>query len=381
MRKIITCLMLACMLLCSFILSSCSSFFEEETLMIEDVIVSEQLEPDGSTKITIKYVDNVKPDDIFYIPQGIKGDVGPAVDIKADYDENNNLVITIDDLNDKTEDPSYTIYRGTKVTRVSDKLEIDNSDPNNPQYYFTIFYEGEDGEERPENVYFPMPKDGATLIVEVKDINNDGNKWLVFSYDDGREGAPEPILIPKGENGTSIKGIEYVIDSKDRTKYNLIITYELADGSTYTESTPIEAPGTWITSEGKPTEEFGRVGDFCWDKQNNKIYYKKSSYEWEPMFDFDVTKGDPYVVKFILNDNNSGEASFPTGFESGEVSINPLSSFYQDEKAIPIPTWPGHTFLGWYATREGNNIDPRIHGQLTNLTTITGNMTVYALWD
>ena len=99
------------------------------------------------------------------------------------------------------------------------------------------------------------------------------------------------------------------------------------------------------------------------------------------MFDFDVTKGDPYVEKFILNDNNSGEASFPTGFESGEVSINPLSSFYQDEKAIPIPTWPGHTFLGWYATREGNNIDPRIHGQLTNLTTITGNMTVYALWD
>ena len=381
MKKIITCLMLVCLLLCSFVFSSCSSFFEEETLMIEDRVVSEGYEPDGSKKITIMYVDKVKPDDVFYIPQGVKGDAGPAVDIIVDYDEKGNLVLTIDDFNDQTEDPSYTVYRGTKILRISDELQIDESDPAKPQYYFSVVYD-DNGEERSENVYFPMPKDGATLMVKVEDLNGDGNKWLVFSYDDGREGAPEPVLIPKGENGRSVYDIEYVIDPNDRTKYALIITYELADGTTYSERKEgIEAPGTWITSAGMPTEEYGRVGDFCWDKDNNKIYYKKNSSQWEPMFDFDVTKGEPYTVTFILNDNNSGEASFPAGFESGEILINPLSSFYQDEKAIPVPTWPGHTFLGWYATREGNNIDPRIHGQLTNLTTISCDMTVYALWD
>ncbi|MBR4420011.1 MAG: hypothetical protein IKT32_03950, partial [Clostridia bacterium] len=154
MKKILISLFTLLVALCTIMLSSCSSFFEEETLMIESVKATNM--DDGRTKITITYVDDVEEPLVFYIPQGPTGDQGEqGVGIEdIDYEEleNGNTLITIKVTDDEIPPVQFEVQNGIKILSL---------------------------------------KEGVDAL--------SGEKYIFFEYNDGT--YSEEIIIPSGKNG------------------------------------------------------------------------------------------------------------------------------------------------------------------------------------
>ncbi len=371
MKKIITCLLVVCIAFCALTFASCG-FFEEEALVIESITA--KTETDGSTKITISYVDNVAPPVEFYIPKGEKGDLGYGItEVKHSVDSDGNNVVTLVFDDEDIDDLTFTVKNGKTIESITDLEQEEITE----RYFFRINYN--DGTS--DIVYIPKGKDGNGIKdYVVEDVEGGGYK-ITFTFTDE---TFEPIVIDipapeKGETGVGIKenGVEAYM-SEDGTKYVLKLSY--TDGRT--EEISFGRTNQWLSGNGKPKDSAGMPGDFYVDQQNDMIYFKDARRGWQVMFDLDGLQDEDCVVTFDLNAGGDENAKFPTNAATDEYVpsvyyIRPGHSFYSSSETIPVPTRDGYTFVGWYT--EPSNISV-VDGALNSLTTIVCDMTLYACW-
>lgn len=362
MKKIIACLTLVCVLFCGAMFASCG-FFEDETLIIESI--DAQTMEDGSTKVTITYLDDVSDPVVFYIPKGERGEIGNGIkEVKHEVKDGENIVTLIFD-DENIEDMVFTVKNGRSITGVSE-LELEEL---TGKYFFRINYS--DGQS--ETVYVPQGKDGNGIKAYFLEETDEGGYVLTFTFDD-ESLEPLVINIPKGEKGVGIQKVTSVNESP----YEWSIQFTFSDGSTETAS--FKRANQWLTGPGKPNQEVGIPGDFYWDTTTKNIYFKDAIKGWTVMYDVDGVQEDDCHVSFDLNVND-GSASFPQDINGeyvpAEYYIQPGTNFYGSGYSIPIPTRDGYTFVGWFTDKTATVVS----GQLTSLTTITCDMVLYACWQ
>lgn len=164
------------------IFSSCG-MMGSDSLELED-IGFEVLE-DGTTKITIKYFDDIEEPVIFYIPagqMGEKGEVGP---------EGNGIKEIV--LSNK-ENGTQTMY-------------IHYTDENHPVTEVQV-------------------KDG-TVIDEVTRVDKDGIAYMSVKLSDGSESLVELPAGVAGETGTSVVGVSHATDNETN---ETIVIFTLSNG-------------------------------------------------------------------------------------------------------------------------------------------------------
>ena len=380
MKKTLISLFTLLVALCTIMLSSCSSFFEEETLMIESVKATNM--DDGRTKITITYVDDVEEPLVFYIPQGPTGEQGEqGVGIEdIDYEEleNGNTLITIKVTDDEIPPVQFEVQNGIKILSLKEGVDALSGE----KY---IFFEYNDGTYS-EEIIIPSGKNGIGIKDCATVPNDDGGYTLTIILDDEREYS---VIIPgpeKGETGLGIdnkdgkKGVVGGV-SADGTKY--VITFYYTDGSS--ESVEFARPNQWHWTNGKPANSLGAVGDYCFDTTNNDIYVKDRPNSWANIFDMDSVE-TTHTVKFDLNAYIFNEES-QTYERDTTAKLNGLSVYSNIKHGsyltsnegceIPIPTRSGYIFKGWYTDRSVTEIS----GKFTKLTIIADDITLFAQWE
>lgn len=183
-RTIICAVLLAALLLP--MLSACG-FGGSDALEIENI--SAQILEDGTTRITIKYFDNLEAPVIFDIPKGMIGETGP----QGERGEEGNGIKEIQITNTEN---------GEQV------MKIHYTDAEHPVTEVTV-------------------KDGVR-IVKAERIDEEGESYLYMQYSDGTESK---IPLPKGEMGdagVSVIGVSHTID--EETKETLV-SFMLSTGA------------------------------------------------------------------------------------------------------------------------------------------------------
>ena len=353
MKKTLISLFTLLVALCTIMLSSCSSFFEEETLMIESVKATNM--DDGRTKITITYVDDVEEPLVFYIPQGPTGEQGEqGVGIEdIDYEEleNGNTLITIKVTDDEIPPVQFEVQNGIKILSLKEGVDALSGE----KY---IFFEYNDGTYS-EEIIIPSGKNGIGIKDCTTVPNDDGGYTLTIILDDEREYS---VIIPgpeKGETGLGIdnkdgkKGVVGGV-SADGTKY--VITFYYTDGSS--ESVEFARPNQWHWTNGKPANSLGAVGDYCFDTTNNDIYVKDRPNSWANIFDMDSVE-TTHTVKFDLNAYIFNEESqtyqlsaqslydlgYTEGYSQGYSDADDFDFYYATRLAR---FHGGHYYSPWY---------------------------------
>ena len=108
-------------------------------------------------------------------------------------------------------------------------------------------------------------------------------------------------------------------------------------------------------------------GDFYLDIYGKKIY--KLATTWQMLVDFNKVN-DTYTVTFVANDSEEAPA------DPYENKITNIEHGSYLTGRIPTPTRTGYTFVGWATTA----VVTPVTGYLTDLTPITSNLTLYAIW-
>ncbi len=384
MKRILCRICAVCLLaimLCTA-LTGCGGFFSEEALQIEDVVCTPL--GDGSIRLTITYVDDVKDPDIYTIPKGNTGDDGPSgngiENITSVYDAVNKRTVLTISYTDKANSPDQelVIPDGISIVAIDDvydeitgthTLTFVSSNPEICQFEPISIPRGEKGDKgnginvdksRIEN--YTKTDDQGTII-------ETGMRYI-FVFDDGSE---QSIDIP---NPNGIQGIE---GKEDGDSYILAITYTTGETMNIPFNRP-EDPNKWYSggNVNDLTPLFGEDGDFFFDTVHQDIWAKENG-TWNKIVSF---AGENYTVEFDLNDNDEdadNKASMPMG-ASNRYKIPAgyyfISSVYGYD--IPVPTRDGYTFMGWYTKK---TVDPITMSPFTDLTPVTSDLKLYAIWE
>lgn len=365
MNKILKKLLVTCSLLMSFQLSSCGSFIDDGSSgMLMKEIVSETMD-DGSTKITISFVDDSQEPISFVIPKGQEGSDGNGISsITQQVSEDGKSVQLVIAFTDGRENqiidvPLINGKDGVSIKNITSKIN-DNDDVE-----VTISFEGDI-----EDKVFTLPKgekgDQGNGISSIDVTSNlDGSKTLTIKYTNVTM-EDTKITIPSGKQG---KGIDYIVSSSDSNNYILQIFY--SDGNN--ETVKFDKPNGWLSGVTNPSEELGNVGDFYFNTVNYRIYQKDENKGW--------------IIVCVLKYDESKEVHHVT-FEpnggtlvssNGECEITHGETFYNNTAyKIPLAVKEGKTFLGWYTSKDKN--DPTV-GKFTILTPVYSDMTLYAWWS
>ncbi len=374
MKKLLTCLLLICVTAFTAILTSCSGFFEDESLMIEDI--KAELMEDGQTKVTITYLDDVQDPLIFYVPKGETGEDGATgvgiKEIKYDTTDLGNTLLTIYFTDEDLEPVDFEVKNGLKVLGLKQDIDVLTG-----QHY--VVFEYNDGSVSDE-IFLPAGKDGNGIKSYTKEQSEDGGWNITFTFDNdevfdviipGPEKGDPGVGIDTGEGKTGIVGGL----NADGSKY--VITFYYTNGTS--ESVEFDRPNQWHQSSGVPFGSIGKNGDFCFDTTNNDVYVKKSN-QWVNIFDFDSVE-ESHTITFDVNAyNEDGSRDTNVVFDGQKIySGIKHNSFFKDNGfgAIPVPVRPGYKFLGWYTEKSENPVS----GKFTTLTPIVSNIDLYAWWE
>lgn len=180
-KRIFICLLLVIALLVPT-LASCG-FGGSDALEIENIGV-EVLE-DGTSKITIKYFDDIEDPVVFYVPAGQIGEKGDAGEIGNGIKE---IVLS------NKENGVQTMY-------------IHYTDENFPVTEVQV-------------------KDG-TVVDEVTRVDKDGVAYMLVKLSDGSESLVELPMGVEGKEGTSIVGVNHATDNETN---ETIVTFTLSNG-------------------------------------------------------------------------------------------------------------------------------------------------------
>lgn len=359
------------MLFLSFVLMSfsmltgCGSFIEEESLVIAS-ITSEVLD-DGRTLVIITYTDEEIEPSTFYLPKGETGEQGEQGEGIKEFTHSvdpttGDVTFTISFTNEEIEPITYTLSNGVSVTKVDSTY-----DDSTGITYITIYYSNG---QTSEPIPIPKGEQGVGIVDVEKTENDDGSMTVKFIYNNGNSYTCE---IPAPQKGDAGKGISAIVGFEDEEKY--YITFYFTDNSepqTLDFSRP-QDPSNWLTGSRYPIDSEGKNGDYYFDTLHNSIYQKVSN-KWIIIIDFDDVE-TTYKVTF---DVNADDADFPDGYEyESTYIINRGTTFYSNNKDIPIPIRTGYKFIGWFTT----DSPTVVHGAFTDLTPIYSDMTLYAKWE
>ena len=100
-------------------LTGCGFFAEDTGRMIDEIKKTNEF-ADGSSEITITFIDDLYDPVKFTIPGGNKGDTGNGIaDIDYEYDDNNRQTkITIAFTDEEAEDIVFNVPDGKTVTSI-----------------------------------------------------------------------------------------------------------------------------------------------------------------------------------------------------------------------------------------------------------------------
>lgn len=360
-----------------FSLSSCSSFFADDGMMIDSITT--EMDADGNTIVTIAFTDDYYDNVEFTIPAPEDGETGPQGPIgngirsitKVTEEGQDYLLITFTDEN--MAPAKIALPDTVSIDSITSRLDTET----NVQTITITLTNGEKTEFRIQN-----GKDGAGIsdITSVTDEN--GNTTITISYTDGRDDTV--IQIPyksgkDGEDGEPGRGISSMIGLTDpnSNQYYIFITY--TDGEEDTIFFDAPNRGTiWYAGDGEPNPRVNfelyeaLEGDFYFDLTNLAIYrYNGSS--WILVGGI----GNQAPVEEVTVTFNASE-------NGGNVIGTTLSYTLNKGSTIPDVDLPsaykeGERFIGWYTSPLGPS-NPNA-GHFTSLTPVFNNMTVYACFE
>ena len=344
-----------------FTLGSCS-FFEEDAEGVKDITFSEN--ENGDVVVTITYYDEFESTKEQIIPSGLDGKDGISVSIEVvrEKDLYRNKVIL--NLSDGTQQVMY-VPDGVRIVDVT-----------------TTDFEGANGmilhySDGSQSDAIRLPKGDTGNGIDIKKsswvVNEDGSVDVEIYYTESDD--PISFTIPTGAKGN---GIDSITPFMEEGKYGLVILY--TDGDTQTID--FARPALWYRGEGAPDGANNAeivadavVGDYFFDFFGHKIYVLQAvtgvGQIWDLVVDFSKEQ-DQFVVVF---DENLGE-DIEHEAEPFTRRITVRYGEYLLGKLYPASR-DGYTFIGWATSPV---VTPTT-GFLTELTPITSNLTVYAIWE
>ena len=363
MKKIKIFLILILSLSC--FLTSCGSFFGDEDEALQIYSIESELQQDGTTKITITYSNEDKAPDVFFIPQGEKGQdgvIGNGIKtIKYEPSEDGmSTKLIVEYTDSEVENTEFVIPNGVSVTGVEYKLD--------PATKNTLMYLTYSNGEKSKAITILKGSDGNGISSYELIQNEDGSQTLVFSFtqsDDVKITIPAPI---KGN------GIDSIISKEDKTHYILQINYENGVVEEVKFNKP-EQPNAWYSGLTRPDESLGKDGDYYFDTQHEEIYLKENG-SWILIVEINANE-QIFKVKFDVNDSVEEPASMPAG--SLNQYLIKRGTVFSDNGygEIPIPTRSGYTFVGWYRSK----VVTPINSPFTDMVAVNSDITLYAIWQ
>lgn len=372
MKKIAIACLMTIGLLGTMPLNSCSSFFKtSETLQISEI--THQVLEDGSIVIVIRYTDeNVTPL-TFTIPAGISGKDGVSIkNVTAEVQADNSTVLTITYSDESLQPTQITIPSGQSGKGISDVV-IGKDDSGNTTIKFTYT----DGTESAVMTITNGTNgtDGVGISDISYEVSEDGTYTVVtFTLSDE---TTKTVTLNNGKNGKEISSIYWDQSNSDEDNYTIVVTYTDDTSDNFTLARPRST--VWFYGTGSPasnssTLSTSREGDYFFDTQSGNVYVKQGS-SWIAVFKFSGTGVNiSYDVTFYANGGtfyNGGTAlSLASWVVKTSGNYIPLSNF-------PTISRSGYMFKGWYTSVDETNVNS---GQLTDLTFINQDISVYARW-
>lgn len=353
--------------------SSCTTFFGSDSFMIKSYNVTK--EENGDQILTIVFDDEDQAPMVIKIPKGISGENGVGIEsvVPTKSEDGTQVTITIT-YTDKTIKPTVISVPliqgndGVSVTGVD--VKIDEATGN-----IVIKFKYSNDTESDE-IVIPKGKDGNGISSIVPSYDSKTKTTTITINFTDESVAPISFNIKDGTDGISISEIKYSEEFSTKDQYCLQITY--SDGYVTSKGDSIYLPRPkstkWLSGTLEPSPSQGDVGDFYLDLETGYIYQKINDTTWDYKFSMknkqEETKTQYCTVLFNPN-GGTFDGSTATAYKPVEKG-KPLSL---DD--IPVPTYEGHTFIGWYTAKE-YNVNA---GKVTDLTPVFSDLTVYAWWE
>jgi uncharacterized repeat protein (TIGR02543 family) len=362
-RKILILLIMIPMIIA---MASCGFVVEEESIQIES-ITHEVLE-DGQIKVVISYTNEDIEPSIFFIPKGIDGEIGVGIENIEANDTGNgstNFLITL----------SNGVIKEVEVPKgvsIADTKEITE---DGVRYLVFQFTDG--SEKRFELLRGEQGENGLSVVdiqqTEITDSHDEyfGYIKVTFTFSDGTEENTyfKDVYVRPGKEGN---GIASVVESYDSEYYYITFYFSESGKEPRTLKFPIPQVAEWTSGEGSPSNLNGKNGDFYFDTKNG-AFYKKVNNIWTVVCK--VPNAEGAYDYLITLDKNAEDALLDDKLKY--INVTPNTSIVHNGKSLPIPYRPGYTFVGWYATDDEITVN---NGVFTDLTIVTGNITLYAHW-
>jgi uncharacterized repeat protein (TIGR02543 family) len=348
-------------------LSSCSFIKSKSEDAVYIKSISTQAMDDGSTQITITYLDSAQEPTVFTIPAGTEGNGIKDITYKTSDDKTyTDVVISYTDTT--MANTEVVIPSGVSITGVESSLDGEGNT------VLTVNY-SDGSKSNPITVGKGAKGDTGNGIQGIDQvINQDKSVTLTFHFttsDDVKVTIPAPV---KGDTGV---GIEAIVSKEDDTNYyiELVMTDGTVKDLAFTRPTN---PNNWYQGSTAPAATLGKNGDYYFDTFHGQIYSKQNG-AWTNIITFETSNSTvEYTVTFNLNDSTTAPASMPVG-ASNVYTVKRGTYFSADVNgygSIPIPTRTGYTFNGWYTSK----IVTPTTGCFTELTPVFSNLTLYAYW-
>ena len=343
----------------AIVLTSCG-MGSGDTLEISNVTAVYD-ETTGETTVTISYLDDVEAPLVFVIPKGEQGVSGNGIDkivpVPGATEGTTDLMIY---FTDGRSPYKVTVSNGKDGASVTN-IKILNEQPDGyPVGSKEVVFVDQNEQPIGNSFVIPAGKDGDEISNIYGEKQDNGTVKVTVVY---KGNSKKEFTIP---GGRGIANIDSGFDSQTN-EYLIVIQY--TDDS---ENTTLRCarPTGLLNGISDPHPEIGIVGDFYIDTENKKIFKKISETDWEEIIDLKNDR-ETFTVKFVA-DSGMSIISGKNEFEVQEGKCFLAAGF-----DVPIPYKTGHTFKGWYTTREPN----ATHGAFTDLTPVTCQLTLYAVWE
>lgn len=361
-----------CVLFGCFTISSCSAFFGSDTLNISNTDV--KTDENGNTIVTISFTNEDKAPLTFTIPSAINGKDGVGIaSVTSTLSDDKTLVTIIITYTDADVEPSIItipVYKGEDGKEIKNIIQGFDENGNT-----TLLFEYSDN-TKSDLITINKGEDGKGISDIVINSDNNGNYELIIRYTDGT--TEKPIYVT---SGVGITSVIYNADKSNDENYCLTITY--SNGNSEDIYVPVPTSTKWLSGNAYPSNDLGNDGDFYVIESSGAVY-KKTSGNWRYLFSIKGIGSDlTYRVTFNLNggkwvngdltnpDESSIENRIIDGISYGAfIDLNQSNlKCYNENKDLE--------FKGWWT-------DPIINansGHFTNLTAVTKDLTVYAIWE
>lgn len=371
-KKKLRCLITTIMLFSVPLISSCSSFFGSDSYNIKSTSKVYD-ETSGDTIVTITFDNDEVEPMVIRIPRGVSGKDGVGIKDIVTTKLDDSVVIRIIFTDSNIPDTTITIpiingHDGVSVTGV---VVSNDEVTGNVNIKFTY----SDGKES-EVISIPKGKDGLDGV-GIKSITSSkdeetGITTITVSYTD--ESIPNSTFTIS--DGLGISTITYNESLSNEDNYVLTITY--SDG--YKENITLPRPKTtrWYNGVTNPNSTIGSDGDYYLNEETGEVY-RKTNNTWLYLFSMkNNTSLSSYKVSFNIN---GGKWKYvETGVSEVVRTYTYDYGSYVDfsNNLLEVKANDGYKFDGWW-TDIDHTLDIN-SGQLTKLTPILSDLTLYANW-